>query len=273
VATFDGIGTLKVIDLSVVPAAAAGSITVPTIPATESTAITPDGRYAVVSDGSAETDVVTVDLQTRTVVSTVSGLPGNQAVAITPDGSQVLVLAAGANLVSVLSISPVGVLADTGQRVGLAGGVNGGRVIAIAPGGDVALVTSTFGVVSVLKANGGLWAFSSVVGNLGAGVSGLAMTPDGSKAYVSRGGLNEVAVLSVNGSNVTDTTIRIAVPAGTPETFFGVPGLAVTPDGMRLFIASFASDVISIVDTTTDTLLPFVIPVGDGPAGIGMPPR
>ena len=48
--------------------------------------------------------------------------------------------------------------------------------------------------------------------------------------------------------------------------------MAVTPDGTRLFVASNAGDVVSVIDTATNTLI-LTIPVADAPIGIGMPPR
>jgi YVTN family beta-propeller protein len=63
------------------------------------------------------------------------------------------------------------------------------------------------------------------------------------------------------------------VPAGTPNFFYGVPGLAVTPDGTRLLIASFDGGVVSMIETATDTLIQQTIPVGTGPRGVGVPKR
>ena len=82
-------------------------------------------------------------------------------------------------------------------------------------------------------------------------------------------------VYTVNSSSATPLTLvtpnGISVPGGTPATFFGVPGLAITPDGSRLWIAGYGTGTISILNTATDTLLEGTITVGAGPAGIGMP--
>jgi YVTN family beta-propeller protein len=273
-ATFDGLGTLELINLATTPATIAGTIIVPAILNPESTAITPDGRFAVVADGGGETDAVSVDLQTRTVVNTVSGLTGgNQGVAITPDGAQALILGALTNELSVLTISPAGVLQDTGQRVALGGLVGGPRSIVITPNGRVALITNTGGVVHVVRFDGTSWVYAATVANMGSGASGVAITPDGTTAYVSATGTNQISVLTIAGDDtVTDTAVRITIPGGTPATFFGSPGLAVTPDGTRLLIASYPAAVISMVDTATNTVLPQTIALGGRPRGIGMPP-
>jgi YVTN family beta-propeller protein len=89
---------------------------------------------------------------------------------------------------------------------------------------------------------------------------------------VSNASDSNLSVLSIDtNDNVTDTGRRIPIPNGTPATFFGVPGIALTPDGTRLFISGFGTGRVSILDTATDTLLPVTITVGSGPAGIGMP--
>ena len=239
----------------------------PGIPSPESTAITPDGRYAVVSNGGGETDAVSVDLQTGTVVNTVAGLPSNEAVAVTPDGTQALVLSNGLGEVAVLSISSSGVLADTGQRVSIA---PGGLTIAITPDGQFALVPVGQNLY-VLQSNSGTWSLLTTLTGLGTVSFGVAISPDGSKAYL--GGSSQIVVINIAGSVVSDSGIRITPPAGTQGTaLFGIPGLAVTPDGTRLFVLSHANDVLSVIDTTTNAVI-LTIPVADAPIGIGMPPR
>ena len=253
----------------------------------ESTAITRNGRYAIVGDGApqsdpngvAETDVVAIDLLTNTIVSTVTGLPGNQGVALTPDENAVLVLSADTRQVAYLSLTN-GVLADTGLRTNLPGALaQGARVIAVTPDGALALVTdSQNDLVNVIRLS--TREVVQTVTGLGSGTSGLAITPSGTKAYVSSAFDSKLWVLNVNPAAALPVTLAtptgITVPNGTPQTFYGVPGLALTPDGGRLFIAGFRSNQpgqISILDTATDTLVAATIPVGVGPAGVGMPKR
>lgn len=281
VSNFSG-GTLSFIDLSANPPAVSGTLgTNPLMAAPESVAITPNGRYGIVSDGGSEKDVLSVDLQQRTIVSSVSGLPGNQGAAVSPDGTLVLVLSADTNQVSVLNINSNGTLTDTGQRVTLSGSTGGARSIAITPNGRRALVTnSNSGLVTVLSITGGTVTNVGAITNLGTvtsfNTSGVAITHDGRKAYISNWQDSNLAVLSIDSNdNVTDTSQRISVPNGTPNTFFGVPGIAVTPDGARLFIVGFNTGRVSIMDTATNTLLPVSISVGvpGSPVGIGMPGR
>jgi DNA-binding beta-propeller fold protein YncE len=275
VCNFSG-GTLSFIDLTATTPVISGTLATGPIGNPESIAVTPNGRFGIVADGSFEPDVISIDLQLRTIVSTVSGLPGNQGVAISPDGTLLLVMSANTNEVSVLTIGPNGALTDTGQRVTLSGSGGGPRSIAFTPNGRRALVTdSNVARVTILGINAGTVSNLGFIGNLGTNsfnTSGLAITRDGSKVYVSNASDSNLSVLSIdNNDNVTDTGRRINIPNGTPATFFGVPGIALTPDGTRLFISGFGTGRVSILDTATDTLLPVTITVGSGPAGIGMP--
>jgi hypothetical protein len=274
VANFFG-GTLTLIDLTVNPAVVSGTIsTGPIMTNPESVAITPNGRYGLVADGGGETEMVVVDLQQRSIVSSISGLAGNQGVAVSPDGTLALVLGSDTNRISVLNISANGILTDTGQRILLSGPSGGARTLAITPNGRRALVTNTSGFVTILSINGSTVTNIGSISNLNLGTSGVAITKDGRKAYVSSISSSNVAVLNIDvNDSVTDSGKRIAIPNGTPDTFFGVPGIAITPDGGRLFVSGFNSGRLSIVDTATDTLLPVTITFGSGLAGIGMPGR
>jgi DNA-binding beta-propeller fold protein YncE len=116
----------------------------------------------------------------------------------------------------------------------------------------------------------GVWTLAGSIQNLGSASSGVVITPDGRKAYVSNAGDSRVAVLNIDQNGiVSDSTIRIFIPNGTPSTPYGVPGVAVTPDGLRLFVAG--NGKVSIVDTTTDTVSPTTINISGGRVfGIGM---
>ena len=94
-----------------------------------------------------------------------------------------------------------------------------GRTLAIHRSGTLALVTEPGDLVSVLRlADGSVDARAGSIQNLGGNSSGVVMTPDGRKAYVSNFGSNTVAVLGITDQNgpvtVTDTGIRIFIPSG-----------------------------------------------------------
>ena len=66
---------------------------------------------------------------------------------------------------------------------------------------------------------------------------GVAVTPDGSKVYVTNEGCNTVSVIDAATSTVAETT-----PVGN-----GPVGVAVTPDGRKVYIANKLSDSASVI--------------------------
>jgi YVTN family beta-propeller protein len=258
-------GTVTFLDLTATPPVLIGSPL--TNGTTESTAITSTGRFAVTADGSTVgVNVSSIDIASRTIVNSLV-LPAT-GVAITPDNSTVLLNDFNANRIRVLSLSPTGVLTDTG--VVLINPGSGPMSVAVAPNGRFALVTNNgTGDVTVLRisAAGNVTASTTRI-PVGSSPNGVAFTPDGSKAYVA-GGLG-VAVLRIDAQdNVTDSGVRIALPNGAPNSFFGVGGLAIGPNG-RAYVSNFNSNTVTVLDTQTDAIIG-TIPVGAGPAGIGVP--
>lgn len=74
---------------------------------------------------------------------------------------------------------------------------------------------------------------------------GLAVSPDGSIAYVGYEETNEVKVVDIASGTVTDT-----IPVGDEPA-----QMAVTPDGSRLFVADFAGNTVTVVDTASDAVV------------------
>jgi YVTN family beta-propeller protein len=270
-------GDLRLIDLTTnPPALLPGAITVTGVGQPQSTAISPNGKFALVMGG--QTDAVSVDLVTGNTVSSVPAGMNLWAGAITPDGSLALVVDPFANKVAVFTMSSAnGVLADTGQRITLSASNAYPMSIAVTPNGHLALVThggpGTTGFVDVLSiTSSGIVTQTGSVTSLGTNTKGVAITPDGSKAYVSSFDSSDVAVLSIDVTlnTVSDTSTRIAITSGTQDAPFGVSGIAVTPDGTKLYVTG-PTGTISIVNTADDTLLGTTISVGAAPHGIGMP--
>jgi YVTN family beta-propeller protein len=237
--------------------------------ATESTAITGSGTFAVTADGSGgNSNVSSINIAGRTSVSTLS-LPAT-AVAITPNNNVVILIDSVGNQFEILNISPLGVLTDSGQRI-----ANGGTFplsLTMAPNGSLALAANFFSNdISILRidALGSVTLSGSRIA-VGANPGGIAITPDGTRAYVLLFN-STVAVLSIDaGGNVTDTGARIAIPNGTgPDLFFGVPGIAVSPDGQHVYVANNSAGTITILSTATNSVTATVA-VGAQPAGIGV---
>ena len=76
----------------------------------------------------------------------------------------------------------------------------------------------------------------------------IAVTPDGSKAYVSNGGEETVTPIDL----ATDT-------AGTPiEVGQSPQGIAVTPDGTRAYVAVHYEDAVKRIDVSTNAVGPAI---------------
>jgi YVTN family beta-propeller protein len=260
-------GSVTVIDLTKTPPVVRGTpISIGTL--TESSAITSDSRFAITADGSGSaTNVSAIDIASGAILSTVS-IPAT-AVAITPDNRTVILGDDTFNRFSILSLSAQGILTDTGVRVPNTQG-SGQRTIAVAPDGHFALNTNLSGSLTILKIDPvtGVTIGGSVP--LCCSPSGIVIAPNGSKAYASMTN-STVAVLNIDAAdNVTDSGIRISIPGGTPQTFYGTPGIAVSADGTRLYVSNPFSNTITLIDTATNTIVG-TVPVGSGPAGIGVP--
>ncbi len=91
----------------------------------------------------------------------------------------------------------------------------------------------------------------------------IAITPDGSRAYVADGETDSVSVIDTATNQV----------AGGPITVGDYPvGVAITPDGKRAYVSNESSDNVSVIDTATNQVVGSPITVGDGPSGVAITP-
>lgn len=259
-------GTVTLINLTATPPTLRGT-PIPIGTLTESTAVTSDSRFAVTADGGLfAVNVSTIDIANATILSTLS-MPAT-AVAITPDNRTVIIGDSINNRFSILALSAQGILSDTGVRVLNTGG-SGQRTLAIGPDGHFALATNLSGSMTVLRIDpvSGVSVSGSIP--LCCSPSGIAIAPNGTRAYAAMTD-STVAVLNIDSAdNVTDSGIRISIPGGTPDTFFGTPGIAVSSDNTRVYVSNPFSNTITLIDTATNTIVG-TVPVGSGPAGIGV---
>ena len=120
-------------------------------------------------------------------------------------------------------------------------------------GGDVPTISGGTATVSVIDTSS-----NSVVASVtvGAGISwGLAITPDGTRAYVATGVLigsganNGVVSVIDTSSNTVIAKVGVADPIG----------LAVTPDGTRVYVANdfnfSGASSVSVIDTSSNTVV------------------
>jgi YVTN family beta-propeller protein len=90
---------------------------------------------------------------------------------------------------------------------------------------------------------------------------GIAITPDGTRAYVVNTGSDTVSVID------TATNQVVGAPIGVGD----VPlTIAITPDGTRAYVANFESESVSGIDTRTSGVL--TIPVGKEPGEVAITP-
>ncbi len=146
--------------------------------------------------------------------------------------------------------------------------------VAITRNGELALVTSSrplamVGTVAVIQANTRTACTPIPVG---ARPSGIAISPDGSRAYVANGGDGTISVIDLN--RISDWCSNL-IPAsdlfiGSPIPVGGEPrGVAISPDGSLVFITDIASNTVSVINigaTGFSVLGPYL--VGTFPWGV-----
>jgi YVTN family beta-propeller protein/autotransporter-associated beta strand protein len=99
--------------------------------------------------------------------------------------------------------------------------------------------------------------------NVGANPLGVAVSPDGTRAYVTNNGLasNSVSVINT-ATNTVVTTIN----------GFGLPsGVAISPDGTRAYVTNIGTNNVSVINTATNTVVA-TVPVGSVPNAVAFSP-
>lgn len=220
---------------------------------------TPTG-LALITDGAASNNIVSVDTTTTpmTVVTDLTLPFPAHAVEVSPDGSLAVVASVFADRVQFVGVSPTGILTNLGNLPSVNGPIN----VDISPNGNIALVPNLFdGTVSVFDL-GTLSAAGSI--NLAplARLQSVVFAPDGSKAYVYDDDAGTVAVLAIDAfDNVTDTGTRIT-GLSRALSFFGVDQLAITRNGVNLFVRSAFG--FEVVDTSTNTIKTALVAIPRG---------
>ena len=96
---------------------------------------------------------------------------------------------------------------------------------------------------------------------MGVSPFGVAITPDGTKVYVTNSASNIVSVIHRPGNTVVKS-----VPVGT-----GPNGVAVTPDGTKVYVVNTGSNNVSVIHRPGNTVVA-TIPVGQTPIAVAVTP-
>jgi YVTN family beta-propeller protein len=90
----------------------------------------------------------------------------------------------------------------------------------------------------------------------------VAVSPDGTRAYVTNLFGDSVSVI-----NTASNSVAATITVGSNS--FGV---AVSPDGTRAYVTNRTGNSVSVINTTTNAVTGSPIPVGGGPFGVAVSP-
>jgi len=268
------------INLTSSPPSLLGSVILPIRPA--DLALSPDGRFVLVTSGAAATAVFSVDVARRSLVAQLNLTGGKhaEAVAIAPDGQTVLVADTEGSQIHMLQLNPNGTLSETQTSISVDGRpVN----VAISPDGKTAVVSncltpdgrSVSDTVTILRLDS--LVKTGTISGLPRFQQGAVFTPDGTKVLVISivPTPDQLSILNVAGPGmVTDSGQRVDLLSNTGG-FYGVDVIAVAPDGTKAYVGNpgggdVASRVAVIDLTTTPPVLrsTTLVPI---PYGIAFP--
>ncbi|HEY2054808.1 MAG TPA: PKD domain-containing protein, partial [Solirubrobacterales bacterium] len=234
--------------------------------AASAAAAAPKPPVYVANEADNTVSVINTNSDTVTANLAVGSLP--QAVAISPDGSTAYVTNQGSGTVSVIDTAenlvgePITVASHTDS---LPDG------IALSPDGSTLYVTYGYrpgtsigpGEVAVIDTK------TRAVGTpieVGDEPAGIAVTPDGTKAFVADYGSGEITEIEgLNGADPhTDIPIEVG---GTPQ------GVAISADGSNVYVTNGNSDEVSVLSVATGKLIATLTdPSFKAPQGIAASP-
>ena len=224
----------------------------------EQFAVSRDGRRLFVANEDAATMSV-VDVDGGAVVASVPVGREPEGVGITPDGRWVLITNESDNSVSVIDSGTLKIVGSVqvGKRP---------RDVAFTPDGRAAYVSGEFDA-SVYRMAVPHGAPVERVLQLRKEARPMAVVLDArrSRLYMSTGRGGTVAVIDV--ASPRDVKLVAEVPVGTRPW-----GIALSPDGRRLFTANGPSNDLSIVDTTALRTVQRIA-VGRSPWGVLVGPE
>lgn len=100
---------------------------------------------------------------------------------------------------------------------------------------------------------------------VGSEPNGVALSPDGSRAYAANSVSGTVSVLTLDPNNPNYGTVTTTIAVGT-EPY----GLALTPSGRKLYVTNSRSNSVSVIDTATNQVTRTIANAGIEPRGIAI---
>jgi YVTN family beta-propeller protein len=254
-------------------------------------AVSPDGSRLYAADD--EGYLLVIDTATNSLITTLSldyfggGEEIPVGITVSPDGSKVYIAAAGTDpgpdILAVMDTATNSWDTVAGLDTD-SNGTFGGMIwfhpagVAVTPGGSKIYVAGGGAPVDGTGANDTLMmvdtksfdtgVVTSVPTGAGADTFGLAITPDGKKLYAGGTTYNESTSSSTGNISVIDTAtdkLITTIPFGDDTPM----GLAITPDGSKVYVANSTGNGVAVIDTATDTLRHAQIPVGSDPIAFG----
>ena len=199
-------------------------------------ALTPDGSRAYVTDAS--TSVWVVDTGSKSVIAKIAAGSGPEAIAITPDGKTAYV-----------------------------NSITCGLLLCSGPDNPPQLAS-----VEVVDTASNSLTATITIGNLpgqtpGVLLAGIAISPDGNRAYVSNAVGNQIWGID---------TVSNQVVAMIPTAALGFVGVSMSPDGSHVYAAGWETGfpVVDVIDTKTDAVVASVVlPSDEVPTDIAVTPN
>ena len=219
----------------------------------DSTDLKTPGTVAVI-----DTDPTSPTLNTVIASITVGIRP--EIVAFSPNGTLAYVTNSVGNTVSVIDTTAnkeTAKIATTGVPIGVAFTPDGKKAyVTLADKSRVAVIDTATNAVS-----------STTIALSYSNPIGIVINAAGTLAYVADFGLAEATPARAGAVSVIDlskNTEVAAIPVGVGPT-----GIAISPDGSRVYVTNYVGGTVSVIDTSTNKMIAQAL-TGLGPLGISL---